>query len=116
MWRETFRMLATMVFVLSLSASTVWAQFGGAAGEAEAGTVSGLGMVSVKQKPTLLRMTIQLQEKGKTVQESLAKLKDRHDAAVLQRSHGGIARDGYLSSDRQRDVPAGVKGGSCRAL
>jgi uncharacterized protein YggE len=41
-------------------------------------------MARVEQKPTLLRMTIQLQEKAATVKEALAKLTDRRDAAILQ--------------------------------
>jgi len=93
MSRETFRLVATMAFMLSLSATPAWGQLG------EAGTVSGTGMVSVKQKPTLLRMTIQLQEKGKTVQESLAKLKDRRDAAVLQLQSLGAKKADIVASD-----------------
>ncbi len=84
MSRETFRRVAALAFMLTLSATTAWAQFGGQSGEASPGTVSGMGTVSIKTKPQRLRMTIQLQEKGKTVQESLAKLADRLIAARLQ--------------------------------
>lgn len=95
MLRETFRQMATLAFMFSLSSTAVWAQVG----EAGSGTVSGMGMVSVKQKPTLLRMTIQLQEKGKTVEESLAKLKDRRDAAVLQLQGFGARKSDIVASD-----------------
>ncbi|MDA1054310.1 MAG: SIMPL domain-containing protein [Planctomycetota bacterium] len=99
MSRETFRFVAALAFMLALSTTAAWAQFGAQLGEAGPGTVSGMGTVSVKQKPTLLRMTIQLQEKGKTVQESLAKLKDRRDAAVLQLQELGAKKDDIVASD-----------------
>lgn len=44
-----------------LSTTAAWAQFGAPSGDASPGTVSGTGMVSVKQRPTLFRMTIKLQ-------------------------------------------------------
>lgn len=57
MSRVTFGRVAALALILSLSPTVVWAQ----SGEAGLGTVSGMGMVSVKQKPTRLRMIIQLQ-------------------------------------------------------
>jgi len=99
MSHETFRRVAALALMLSLFTSAVLAQLGAPLGEAGPGTVSGTGLVSFKQKPTLLRMTIQLQEKGKTVQESLAKLKDRRDAAVLQLEGLGADKAHVVASD-----------------
>ncbi len=47
-------------------------------------TVSGVGEAKVKQAPTLLRMYLPLVARGKTLEEALAALKDRREAAVAK--------------------------------
>ncbi len=46
--------------------------------------LSATGAATVQQKPTRMRMYIQLFGKAKTLEEALAKLKERREAAVLQ--------------------------------
>ena len=46
--------------------------------------LSATGTATVQQKPTRMRMYIQLFGKAKTLEEALAKLKERREAAVLQ--------------------------------
>lgn len=95
MTREHFRCVATLVIVGLLSPATAWAQFG----VTEPGTVSGMGVVTVKEKAALVRMTIQLQEKGKTVKEALAKLADRGNAALLQLQSLGAKKSAIVASE-----------------
>lgn len=45
------------------------------------GTVMGNGVVTLKKQPEFLRVQVELQEKGKDLQEALAKIKERRDAA-----------------------------------
>ncbi len=66
---------------------------------AEPGTVSGIGSATVKQKPVLVRMTVQLEGKGKTVKEAMNKLKDRREAAVLQLQSLGAKKESIVVSD-----------------
>lgn len=58
------------------------AYFGGAAAQKE--TVVGTGAASVELPPTQLRMFVQLSAKGKTMEEAMAKLKERRSNAVAQ--------------------------------
>ncbi len=55
--------------------------------------VSGVGMVVVKQRPSAMRMTVQLTEKAESLKEALARMKDRREAAVLQLESLGAAKD-----------------------
>ena len=50
----------------------------------EPGTVSGNGTVRVQRQPVLMRLTIELSGKGKTIDEALSRLKDRREVAVLK--------------------------------
>ena len=68
--------LFSVVCLLSLSSTSL-------SQDEVKGTVSGIGTVTVQQRPTLLRMTIQISGKAKTIKEALAKLKDRRDAAEI---------------------------------
>jgi uncharacterized protein YggE len=47
-------------------------------------TLSAVGMVSVKRPPAAIRMGVELQGKGKTLEAALADLKTRREAAVAQ--------------------------------
>ena len=51
---------------------------------APADTVSGVGFVTVKERPALVRMTIQLSEKAESLKDALDQLKDRREAALQQ--------------------------------
>jgi uncharacterized protein YggE len=55
-----------------------------ASAQDEPGTVSGNGMVHLQRQPMLLRMSVELSGKGKTVQEALSRLKDRREVALLK--------------------------------
>ena len=55
----------------------------GAQGIDQQGTVAAQGTIVLKRMPSSMRMTVQLTEKSKTLEEALAKLKDRREAAVL---------------------------------
>ncbi len=55
--------------------------------------VSGVGTVVVKQRPSVMRMTVQLTEKAESLKEALARLKDRTEAAVLQLEALGANKD-----------------------
>ena len=70
------------------------------------GVVSGTGSEVVKQPPTLLRMTVQLTGKGKTVAEALTQLKDRREAAVMQLDSLGATKDSLNLTDPE--LSAGV--------
>jgi uncharacterized protein YggE len=47
-------------------------------------SLSAAGSAVVRRKPTQMRMYVQLQAKGKTLEEALAKLKDRREAVTAQ--------------------------------
>jgi uncharacterized protein YggE len=81
--------------VLSLSAvalvaGSAHAQFGQLYGEmaslqgAGRPALSAMGIATVRRKPTQLRLYMQLLAKGKTLEDALAKLKDREEAATAQ--------------------------------
>lgn len=76
--------------LLALWPAAAWGQFGrsyadlammqGGGGPA----ISAAGASTVKRKPTQLRMYVQLLAKGKTLEDALAKLKERREAAATQ--------------------------------
>ncbi|MEX0725747.1 MAG: SIMPL domain-containing protein [Planctomycetaceae bacterium] len=102
MTRKSFNLaLALTIAILPAAAR---AQFDDEIAAAAPGTVSGMGTVIVKEKPTIVRMTIQLQEKAKTVEESLAKLKDRRDAAIKTLQTLGATKDSITATDPTRSV------------
>ncbi len=72
---------------LALGASTAAAQFEmlGAFGAEQPGqTVAGMGTSSVSRPPEVLRMYVELTAKAATLEEALASLKERREAALLQ--------------------------------
>lgn len=77
---------------IALMAAAMWpaaadAQLGGNLTEMMGGgrpTVTATGTVAVQQKPTRMRMHMQLFAKAKTLEAALAKLKERREAATLQ--------------------------------
>ena len=93
MIRHLFQSLLSVALLLSLSSGPSRAQVALDPPDASPGTVSGMGTVTVRQKPTLLRMTVQLSEKAGTLKEALANLKDRREAALLQLEQMGAAED-----------------------
>lgn len=56
-------------------------------------TISGVGMVTVRQTPTALRMYVELLGKGKTLEAALANLKDRREAALAQLQSLGARKE-----------------------
>ena len=60
---------------------------------APADTVSGVGFVTVKERPALVRMTIQLSEKAESLKDALDQLKDRREAALQQLQSLGAKQD-----------------------
>jgi uncharacterized protein YggE len=61
------------------------AQYGWMQGAQSGGsTVAGVGQVTIHPKPSAIRMHIELVAKGKTLEEALANLKDRREAALVQ--------------------------------
>ncbi len=74
--------------VLALGASTAAAQYevlGAMLGsEQPVQTVAGIGSVSVSRPPEVLRMHVELTGKGATLEEALASLRARREAALLQ--------------------------------
>jgi uncharacterized protein YggE len=69
-------LLTTLLYPATLAAATEDAK--------TQRTVSATGSASVRQKPTQMRLHMQLIAKGKTMEEALAKLKERREAATVQ--------------------------------
>lgn len=90
MWSTISRSAVMLALVLGLLPAVSQAQLGGLT---EPGSVTGMGTTQLKNKPSLLRLTIQLQEKAPSVAEALAKLQDRREAAVLQLQKLGAAQN-----------------------
>ncbi|MCO6044861.1 SIMPL domain-containing protein [Aeoliella sp. ICT_H6.2] len=88
------RFAPSMIFALSLlfSAAT-YAQ------ETEQRAIVGSGSATEKQKPTILRMRVQLTEKAGTAEEALQKLADRQEAARLQLESLGATADSIKVTD-----------------
>ncbi|MEN6459159.1 MAG: SIMPL domain-containing protein [Thermoguttaceae bacterium] len=82
--RESLWLIA--VLLIAGSPATVVGQVTGDSSVtvAQAGGLAAVGSASVRKQPTRLRMHIELLAKGKNLEEALAKLKDRREAAVLQ--------------------------------
>jgi uncharacterized protein YggE len=59
-------------------------------------SISGQGVVVVKRNPTTMRVTIQLNESGKTLPEALNNLKDRRELAITQLEKLGARREAML--------------------
>ena len=76
--------------VMTFGPTAVQAQFGGGIAEYAAmqgagrPAISASGTSIVQRKPTQLRLYMQLQVKGKTLDDALAKLKERREAATAQ--------------------------------
>ena len=74
-----------------LTATVFWTVAAG--GRAEQPVVAGRGMVQVQQQPTMLRMSLVLMAKGKTLEGALAKLKDRRQTVAKQMEALGADKD-----------------------
>jgi hypothetical protein len=88
--------------VLVPAATTIPAR---AAGPRDAGTIPGQGQAAVKKFPTTLRMTLSIPGKGKTVEEALADLKQRRQAAFEKLEKLG-AQKKSLHAETPAVVPA----------
>jgi len=75
--RTVFSAAALLAALLSTALSPTTARAQAGAGVAPKGTVEGTGNVTLKRPATVLRMHLQLNGKGKTLEESFAKLKIR---------------------------------------
>lgn len=85
MVRRVVGVALILVLVTSLWPGRAGAQWEGMAAMMGGGpTVSGAGSVVVSRQPDKVRMFIELTGKGKTLEEALARLKDRREAAALQ--------------------------------
>ncbi|MHB8951534.1 MAG: SIMPL domain-containing protein [Pirellulaceae bacterium] len=82
--------------LLAVLPSFVMAQFGDIASPTTGGGIVGTGTVTVKEQPTLVRMSIQLQEKAETVEAALARLKDRREAALQQLESFGADKESLV--------------------
>jgi len=68
---------------------------------AEKGTVAGGGMVALKRRPDVLRMSVDVFAQGKTMKEALANLKDRREAVGGQLATLGAAKDSIVFGEPQ---------------
>ena len=84
------KLALAMLITTALSHEALWAQFypgirdypaPGAAGQQ---TISATGTATVKRKPTVLRMYLELAAKGSNLDEALKKMKDRRESARAQ--------------------------------
>ncbi len=73
---------ATMIVVWLLPAG-VHAQIGMFGGSTTP-SISGVGTTTLKRTPSAVRMYVELLAKGETLDKALGKLKDRHEAAIVQ--------------------------------
>ncbi len=78
---------------LCLLPSLALAQFEQYAGPAQEGSVSGMGTVKLDRTPSILRMSIQLSEKAESLEDALAKMKDRREAVTMQLEELGAVKD-----------------------
>jgi hypothetical protein len=80
----------TVTSLFLLGPAAAWAQsyreFAAMSAMTQGGsrTITAGGVATVQRKPTQLRLYMQLTAKGKTLDEALAKLKDRREAATAQ--------------------------------
>ncbi len=70
-------------------------------------SVAANGSVTVKLKPSMVRLVIQLPGKGKTMEEALAQLTDRRDAARLKVAELGASKETIVTAD-----PVSIDGAS----
>ena len=97
----------TVLLAVVLAAGAARAQFVHAgAGE---GQVSATGHVHLQRPPTHLRMYLQLTAKGKTLEEALAALKERREAAVAQLEKLGVDKSALVFTPPGMDESAGAQ-------
>jgi hypothetical protein len=80
-------MISSFVACLILCTAAARAQY------SEAGLVSGTGAVQIERLPEMMRMRVVVTAKGSTLEEALAALKDKTDAAKGQLATLGAAKD-----------------------
>ncbi len=78
-------------WMMVLTATVFWTA--AARAPAQQPVVAGRGVVQVQQQPTMLRMSLVLMAKGKTLEGALARLKDRRQAAAKQVEALGADKD-----------------------
>lgn len=80
---KTIASFAALVAALAAGVPSASAQFGGLAGP---GTITGTGVSQIERIPEVMRMSVVVTAKGGTIEEALAALKDKTDAAKSQLS------------------------------
>jgi len=98
---KTVRIPMISFAVLLTCAATCPAQFmpGGLGGlGAQPGAISGTGAATIKLKPQLVRMSVQMSAKAKTLKEALETLKDQREAAILQLEQLGAETKSILTT------------------
>jgi hypothetical protein len=87
---RTNRVMLAALLISAVWPAAAWAQFGrgwasvSAIEGAGRPAISASGAATVQRDPTQLRLYIQILAKGKTLEDALAKLKDRREAATAQ--------------------------------
>lgn len=94
-----------LLCLLVLPPSPARAQFAGIGEGAQPGSVSAMGTATVKERPTVLRMIIQLSEKAESLQDALNQLKDRREAALLQLESLGFEKDKIVIDEPTPESP-----------
>lgn len=90
-------MKSILLSVIPIIAVCAWsANAEDATGSKIVRSVDGIGVVSIKQVPTVMRMTIQFKETGKDLTEALSILKTKRDAAKAQLIKLGAKEDSIL--------------------
>ena len=84
MLQRTFQAVSVAGLCVLLLSSIARAQVGGGAGPVSNRTISATAKVAFDQRPTALRVQVELVAKGKTLKEALAKLRERREAATAQ--------------------------------
>ncbi|MCA9006517.1 MAG: SIMPL domain-containing protein [Planctomycetaceae bacterium] len=88
---KTVTIRTLIVVLLFITGKPVFSQFGGGAIlGAEAGTVSGNGTVVIEKTPAVMRMQVDLLSKASSLEEALAGLKERVEAARAQLAAFGV--------------------------
>jgi uncharacterized protein YggE len=90
MTSRQYRVVLPALLATMLWSAAAWAQFGGSMVDLSAPQAAGhsaitaSGTTTIRLKPGQLRLYMQVQAKGKTLEDALAKMKDRREAATAQ--------------------------------
>jgi uncharacterized protein YggE len=87
-----YRKATCLLTGILLTAGAVWAQDADATRPDAPMIVSASGQTRLQRRPTMLRMYLQLTAKGKTLEEAMAAMKERREAAQTQLDKLGVAK------------------------